>query len=111
MSPAERPQSADRAFVSIHGPLAQHEATRICERVRALLGCDAARGVVCRIEGAVDLSTVDLLARLQLITQRHHASLEVRAGEKDLGALVALLAFTGLEEVLFERRPPAGKRP
>ena len=110
MTPADSPNSAARVFVNVHGPLAEQEARRVCDRVRVLLSRNAARGIICRIRGPIDLSVVDVLARLQLIAQRRNAWLQVSAADEDLRALIALLAFTGLEGALREQFSRTDKR-
>jgi len=69
------------------------------------------------VEGTLDLSVVDVLARLELMSRRHHARLRIRVvaaghepgneGSDDpLEQLPALLGYLGLAGVLAARLEP-----
>ena len=102
MSPAD--EKAGSGFVNVRGPLSEHASRVVCDQVRAGLS-QGLPGVTCRVGGPIDLSVVDLLARVQLLTRRQDAWLEIAAAGEELPDLLALMAFTGLGEVVGAGSP------
>jgi len=92
--------------VELRGPLTEHQAEQLCGRVEAQLSLGAPREIRCHIRGTVDLSIVDVLARLALIAQRLGRCLDVRSTGGDLEALLVL---TGLEVIVAQRLEPRGQ--
>ncbi len=105
---SERDAPADPAaiVVRVRGPLAPEQAQELCDRVWALLLADGTRTVVCDVPGEVDLSVVDVLARLQLTARRLDAFLRVRTSGD---GLEALLALTGLGDAVPDRLEARGQ--
>ena len=86
--------------LAIRGPIARSDLPGLCERVCALLARSGAAVVLCDVRGvAPDAVTVDALARLQVAARRHGCQIRLR-GASD--ALLALVAFMGLRDVLAE---------
>jgi hypothetical protein len=78
----------------------------MCQRVQSYLDAGA-RELTCEVTGRIDLSLVDALARLRLITRRHDARLHIKAdGCRD--ELGALLSYLGLES-LTDWSEPGGQ--
>jgi STAS domain len=85
-------------WISICRPLARADLPGLSRRVSRLLATAAARELRCDVEDLpADAVTLDALARVQLAARRRGVRLEVLGASSEL---VALLAFTGLAEVL-----------
>jgi len=83
---------------AVRGPIARADLPGLCERIRALLGQNAAGIALCDVSGVEpDAVTVDALARLQLAARRHGCQVRLRNAS---GELLELLAFMGLRDVL-----------
>ncbi len=90
----------------MHGPVDAFRSHEICAQAQESLDAGA-RELRCEITGRVDLSLIDALCRLQLITARRDAHLRISArGCSE--ELVALLGYLGLER-LAERLEPGRK--
>jgi hypothetical protein len=92
--------AAAAAVVALHNPLSPSQAQEAYGRVERLLATREGEDVFCDVTGRPDLRTVDVLARLVLITQRGHARLIVRAldSAKQLEELVALSGLDVLDQ-------------
>ncbi len=103
MEPGGSGMSAARAVV-ITGPVDDAQAGELCRIAHEVLDTGATRLVV-TTAGRVDLSVVEALARLRLLTRRRGAALQVQpdAGSPVGGpalSLQALLDFAGLDGVV-----------
>jgi len=85
------------AVISLHNPLSPAQAQAVCGQVELLLAAGSCRCVVCEVSGRPDLRTVDVLARLALLTQRSMIRLVIRPRADARQNLEALVALTGLE--------------
>ena len=104
---------SDVRAVVITGPVDDAQAAELCRLAHQVLDTGATRLVVATA-GRVDLSVVEALARLRLLTRRRGAALQVQAGtdpaaDSDSAAdspaggelsLQALLDFAGLDGVV-----------
>lgn len=83
---------------AIWGPIAREDMPGLCDRVCALLSESDAAVARCDVGSvAVDATTVDALARLQLAARRHGCQVRLRHAS---GELLELVAFMGLRDVL-----------
>lgn len=81
--------------VTFDGAPARSDVPGLCASVSAALA-EGAAVVVCHLAGAsACLVTVDALARLQLVTRRHDAQLELRDTSVELRRLLALTGLLG----------------
>jgi hypothetical protein len=98
-----------RSDLTIRGPVDDVQAAELCRLAHACLDAGASRLVV-ETTGRIDLSVVEALARLRLLTRRRSATLHVLpeagsanapSGEQAKGelGLQALLDFAGLDIV------------
>lgn len=87
--------------VAVDGPLDLDAAASLCATLRAVLATGEVAEVICAGDGltAPDLATVDLLARVQLISQRSGHVARVR---EPSGGLRDLVALAGLDDVLWD---------
>jgi ABC-type transporter Mla MlaB component len=87
---------------TITGPITAVDLEGLCHRVCALLEKSGAGLALCDVAGVEpSVATVDALARLQVAAHRRDCSVRLR-GASD--ALLELVAFMGLENVLVETR-------
>jgi ABC-type transporter Mla MlaB component len=85
---------------AVRGPIARTDLPGLCDRICALLAEGEAEVAVCDVsEVGPDAVTVDALARLQLAARRYGCRVRLRRAST---ALVALVAFMGLTDVLPE---------
>ena len=90
----------DSIAFAIRGPIARHDLPGLCDRVCALLERRDAGGALSDVRGVEpDAVTVDALARLQLAARRRDCRVRLRGAD---GALLALVGFMGLTDVLPE---------
>ena len=83
---------------AIWGPIARDDLPGLCDRVCGLLHENGAEVARCDVGSvAVDATTVDALARLQLAASRHGC--QVRLGNAS-AELLELVDFMGLRDVL-----------
>jgi hypothetical protein len=82
--------------VVVCGPVDEQQAARVLLLARELLHAGATE-IVCDPRGRVDLSVVDVLARLRLLTRRGGAGLRLRAPGCEVEEL---LSFAGLDELV-----------
>ena len=94
--------------LQLRGQLTAPQAARLYDRARRLLSIPGAAELSCDVEGPVDLSVVDALARLQLMARARGARLRVSvaASSEDLPVL---LAFLGLSGALADQLEPRGQ--
>jgi hypothetical protein len=85
------------AAVTLQNPLSPAEAQAACGQVELLLAKCCCDSVICDVSGTPDLRTVDVLARLTLLTRRSNTRLVIRAIGDAAPHLAALVALTGLE--------------
>ena len=89
--------------VMVLGTGAGADLPAVCAGLRALVGARDADVVVCDVTAiAVDLVTVDVLARLQLTALRLGCRLHLRGASRELAGL---LVSCGLRDVLPSERP------
>ena len=84
-------------IVILHGPVGPSQADEVMQLATSYLVTGGAR-LSCEISGRVDLSVVDALCRLQLVTKRQGGCLRVRHNACS-AELAALLSYLGLESV------------
>ena len=85
---------------AVWGPIRREDLPGLCDRVCGLLAQAGPGGAVCDVAGVQpDVVTVDALARLQLGARRHGCRVRLRNASR---ALLELVAFMGLEDVLAE---------
>jgi ABC-type transporter Mla MlaB component len=88
----------------VRGPIAREDLPGLGDRVCALLSGSGAEFATCDVLGVEpDAVTVDALARLQLAARRHGCRVHLRGASP---ALVALVDFMGLADVLPEEHEP-----
>ncbi len=93
----------------IRGPITRANLPGLCDRVCTLLGESRAAEAFCDVCGIVpDAVTVDALARLQLAARRYDCRVRLRHASD---ALLELVAFMGLSEVLPDDGSPLGVKP
>ena len=98
----------------LHAPLRRAHARCLVQRLLPLVSDGGL--VVCEVSGPPDLGTVDVLARLRLVTRRRGCRLQVRGAPGDLAALAGLLRATGLHDALAaplqaSGQPEPGEQP
>ncbi|MCU1602089.1 MAG: hypothetical protein JWO22_2798 [Frankiales bacterium] len=76
--------------MTVRGPLSAGDITQLCRDVDGLLV--QAAHVVVRVEHC-DLTVVDAVSRLRVLTRRHRGRLDIE-GDR------SLLAYCGLDDVL-----------
>ena len=113
--PSPRPESGSVVLV-ISGPVASDQVVPLCQRIGGLLERRETDLVICDV-GALDdpdASTIDLVARLQLIARRLRRRIRLldACGElQDLIELTGLSEFVGLATDLdLEARGEAEQR-
>jgi ABC-type transporter Mla MlaB component len=90
----------ERLTFAVWGPIRREDLPGLCDRVCALLARAGPDGAVCDVTGVQpDAVTVDALARLQLGARRHGCRVRLCNAS---AALLELVAFMGLEDVLGE---------
>ncbi|GAA2640512.1 hypothetical protein GCM10010307_40850 [Streptomyces vastus] len=97
------------AVLVLAGPVARDEVPRLCEDVRARLEATGAGVVVCDVAGLgpPGLTTVDVLARLQLAARRAGGRIRLRDPDPALRALLGLVGIRlEVEGQPEEREPP-----
>jgi hypothetical protein len=82
--------------IALNNPLSEGQAQEACRQLETLLTSGCSQQVICDVSGQPNLRTVDLLARLALLSQRGNSRLVIRAVEDDQN-LERLIALTGLE--------------
>jgi ABC-type transporter Mla MlaB component len=91
---------------AVWGPIARDDLHGLCDRVCALFAATRPAVAFCDVRGVEpDAVTVDALARLQLAARRCGCQVRLRGAS---GALLALVSFMGLADVLPDRTAPAG---
>ncbi|MFE6284917.1 STAS domain-containing protein [Streptomyces sp. NPDC057877] len=99
------------AVLVLVGPVTRDEVTGLCDDVRARLEGTGARVVVCDVAGLgpPGLTTVDLLARLQLTAKRAGGRIRLRGPDPALRALLDLVGLRfEVEGQPEQREPPLG---
>jgi ABC-type transporter Mla MlaB component len=85
---------------AVRGPITRADLPGLCDRVCELLARTGAGVALCDVSGVEpDAVTVDALARLQLGARHHGCRVRLRNASP---ALLQLVAFMGLEDVLPE---------
>lgn len=92
-----RAEKARPAVIAVNAPISPGAAKEILRQAKTLLVSRGYGEIICDVSGRPDLSLIDVLARLALLTQRSHACLRIRAVGSSGEALAELLALTGLE--------------
>jgi hypothetical protein len=87
---------ARQAVLAIDAPLAAG-AARVLLRQAEILLAGGYLQIICDVSGRPDLSLIDVLAKLTLLTQRSQAGLRIRAVGGGSTGLADLLALTGLD--------------
>lgn len=84
--------------VAVRGPVAAADLPGLAARVCRLLGCNPGAVVLCEVTGGrPDATTVEALARLQLLARRHGCTVRLRNASAELLELIDLM---GLHEAL-----------
>ena len=83
--------------VRVSGPVSADQAQRLYAKLEAQLDEQDPVCVLCRVQGLIDLSALDVLARVGLMARRRHISMRVASA---CGDLEGLLALTGLASVV-----------
>jgi ABC-type transporter Mla MlaB component len=83
--------------VRVSGPVSSDQAQRLYAKLEAQLDEQDPVCVLCRVNGLIDLSVLDVLARVGLMARRRHISMRVASACEDLEGLLAL---TGLASVV-----------
>ncbi|MFB8776919.1 STAS domain-containing protein [Streptomyces broussonetiae] len=99
------------AELVLEGPVTKDEVTGLCDDVRARLEDTGAGVVVCDVAGLgpPGLTTVDLLARLQLTAKRSGGHIRLRDPSPALRALLGLVGLRfEMEGQPEQREPPLG---
>lgn len=93
------PPPGPRTVVLVVGPVTDGTASVLCDRVAAAIVGAGADVVTCDVSDvrATNVSTVDALARMQLIARREGGSIRLR---RPSVMLRGLLNLTGLAEVI-----------
>jgi ABC-type transporter Mla MlaB component len=95
--PPSEPEQTTAVLV-IADPIADGDAAKLCERLRAVAQASGAEFIVCDVRAlAADCRSVDALARLQLAARRLGRRIRLHRASHELEAL---LSFVGLAEVL-----------
>jgi ABC-type transporter Mla MlaB component len=101
MATAERQTIA----FTVHGPIARSDLPGLCDRVCALFAETRPAVAICDASTVEpNAATVDALARLQLAAKRYGCVVRLRGASP---ALLELVAFMGLADVLPEEPPSA----
>jgi anti-anti-sigma regulatory factor len=97
------------AVIVLAGPVARDEVPRLSEDVRARLEATGVGVVVCDVAGLgpPGLTTVDVLARLQLAARRAGGRIRLRDPDPALRALLGLVGLSFEVEGQSEEREPA----
>ncbi len=98
----------------LSGPVARDEVPRLSEGVRARLRDSGAGVVVCDVSGLgpPGLTTVDVLARLELAARRAGGRIRLRGPDPALRALLALVGLRfEVERVEVEGQPEQREPP
>ena len=107
--PGDRPEDPRTAVVAVGGRVRPGDVPGLCARLRALLDDPAVGAVVCDVGGLVpDAVALEALARLPLAARRRGRRVALRNAGPDLRAL---LAVTGLADVVPVEVEPDGGRP
>jgi ABC-type transporter Mla MlaB component len=86
--------------VTIASPIGRSDLPGLLARVCELLERSGAKVALCDVSDApADALTVDALARLQLVARRKGCQIRLSHASSEL---LALLAFTGLKDVLLD---------
>jgi hypothetical protein len=86
------------AVLVIADPIADPDAAKLCERLRAVAQASGAEVIVCDVRAlAADCRSVDALARLQLTARRLGRRIRLHRASHELEGL---LSFVGLAEVV-----------
>ncbi|MFD5076065.1 STAS domain-containing protein [Streptomyces sp. NPDC058371] len=98
------------AVLVLPGPVARDEVPGLCDDVRARLAATGAGVVVCDIGGLgpPGLTTVDILARLELAARRAGGRIRLRNPHPGLRGLLDLVGLRFESEGQTEEREPAG---
>ncbi|MFG2030649.1 STAS domain-containing protein [Streptomyces sp. NPDC048825] len=97
------------AVLVLPGSVTRDDVPRLCEDVRARLEATGARVLVCDVAGLgpPGLTTVDVLARLQLAARRAGGRIRLRDPDPALRALLGLVGIRfEVEGQPEEREPP-----
>src|SRR5688500_18124879 len=97
------------AVLVLPGSVTRDDVPRLCEDVRARLEATGAGVVVCDVAGLgpPGLTTVDVLARLQLAARRAGGRIRLRDPDPALSALLGLVGISlEVEGQPEEREPP-----
>jgi hypothetical protein len=94
---AEDPSPGRRPDLLLEGPLTPFQVGVVCRRAELMLTGARGQELICDVSGHPDLSVIDVLARLALLTQRFQARLQIRASGDAAADLANLVALTGLE--------------
>jgi ABC-type transporter Mla MlaB component len=93
------PQAGTITF-EVRGPIAREDLPGLYERICRLLARARPGLAFCEVAGvAADAVTLEALARLQLAARRRGCTVRLRGASP---ALLELVAFAGLEDVLAE---------
>ncbi|MGP4044995.1 STAS domain-containing protein [Streptomyces sp. 2A115] len=97
------------AVFVLSGPVTRDEVPRLCEDLRAKLESSGAGVVICDVAGLgpPGLTTVDVLARLELTARRAGGRIRLRDPDPALRALLALVGLRFEVEGQPEQREPA----
>lgn len=87
--------SAKPAVLVLPGLVTRDEVPRLCEAVRALLGASGCGVVVCDVAGLgpPGLTTVDVLARMELAARRAGGRIRLHGPDPALRALLDLVGL------------------
>lgn len=97
------------AVLVLPGPVTRDEVPALCDDVRARLESSGVGVVVCDVAGLgpPGLTTVDVLARLELAARRAGGRIRLRDPDPALRALLALVGLRFEVEGQPEEREPA----
>jgi ABC-type transporter Mla MlaB component len=94
--------SAPTVAFTITGPIARSDLEGLCSRVCTLFERSGASVALCDVTGVEpDAVTVDALARLQIAAKRRGCRVHLHNASD---ALMELVGFMGLDDVLVEAR-------
>jgi hypothetical protein len=97
-------------IIELRGPFSSAQADQWgALGAAAVTAAGAGRELTCDVYGRIDLSVIDVLARLQLLARRSGVFLRIRSPGSTGEALHSLLALTGLaclEQTRFEPLEP-----
>ena len=85
--------------LTIEAPLSLEDVRGLCKRARDLMIQNHSHTIACDVGALIhpDAETLDALARLQLMTRRQGAEIQLHNAS---GHLLELVALAGLEEIL-----------